>query len=146
VLLAPFPLAGTVAVISLDFDYFVRTIMVWFIVTNTVYLVSACAFRRRVSRLGCLVAGAAAGIAWPYGAIALYAISPPFLSHLLGFPTIPHSPGELLAHQLAKPMAITLAGAAIGCLAGCYQGWALWWIGVRPAPEPLPEDLQAVFE
>ena len=146
VILAPFPVAGTVAVINMDFNYFARTIMVWFIITNIVYLASACFFRGRISRLGCLISGGASGIAWPYGAIALYAMSPPFLLYLLGFPATPHSPIELLAHQLAKPVAITLAGAAIGCLAGCYAGWALWWIGARPAPEPLPKDIGEVFE
>jgi hypothetical protein len=143
-LVAPFPVAGALGLIGMDFDYLSRTFMVWFIVTGIAYLASACFFRGRIGRVGCLIAGAAAGTTWPFGAIGLFSISPPFLSSLLGFPAVAHSPSELFAYQLTKPGA--LAGGIFGCLAGFFAGWLLWRLGVQPAPAPHQEDFEEVFE
>jgi hypothetical protein len=128
----------------MGFNFMSRTFMVWFIIIAIAYLAGACFFRRRIGRLGCLVAGAAAGATWSYGVILLFAISPPFLAGLLGLPVTSHTASELLANQWSKPEA--WQGILVSGVAGCCSGWLLWRVGVRPAPEPLRDDIGEVFE
>jgi hypothetical protein len=123
-----------------DFGWAPRTIMIWFIAIAAAFLVGSCALVRKVGRIGCLVVGFFAGAAWPY-AVAGMTHFPDPIRRLLDITVV--DDGSLLERQLLQPHALELA--ALGCGAGLHIGWVLWRFGVRPAPEPLPDDIVKAF-
>jgi hypothetical protein len=139
VLCAPFPIAGILLAID-DFGWAPRTIMIWFIAIAAAFLVGSCALVRKVGRIGCLVVGFFAGAAWPYAVVGMTHFPDP-IRRLLDITVV--DDGSLFERQLLQPHALELA--AIGCGAGLYIGWVLWRLGVRPAPEPLPDDAVEAF-
>jgi len=137
---APLPVVAYTALVS---GVLLSTMMLWYVLTGIVHFFGACFFQARISRLGCLFTGAVAGISYPYAWLAMYALSPSFPRSFLDLPEITVSPILALGQQMVWPDG--LIRAADGCLFGCLTGWLVWRLGVRPAPQPQPEDLGEVF-
>ena len=138
-LVAPLPVAGLMIALLSPFmaetmrkGVFFVAVVVWLFGTQVLSDFVIGRFRAKVSRAGCIMIGALAGVTFSNALLTFGAILPDSIDMALGIPVLDSF--QSAVREYTDPNELTPNIAML--LFGMVSGWLAWQIGARPSPEP----------